>query len=360
MARSTSADEAGGSSDLHLYQMLVRLSWPAFSGDRAVTFLAVTVAFTGLYFAAGVGGLQGIPEGTRFQSFLQVFFFSVQTLTTVGYGSIAPRGIGVNIVASLEAMMGVLGFAFSAGLLYGRFSRPTARMLFSSRAIVAPYQNGTSLQIRVANQRANAMVDIEATVVLMTVGGNGAQARRAYTKLELERSAMFFLPLTWTIVHPIDAQSPLFGKTPEVLAASCRRSHGLIRAFDDTFSQVVNSRFSYRFDEILWGHRFLPAFHNDDDGDSSWIYRRSMGLRRPRYLGAIPEPGSPGQEPGRRFALGRPSTDRKAPKTQPHRLPRNLQDSISWWKSSAATRLGPRPRRAAGVSTPTGPLEPDW
>jgi inward rectifier potassium channel len=252
--------------DFHLYQFFIQLSWPLFFVVVLSAFLAITLAFTGLYFAAGIGGLQGMPSGTREETFFQVFFFSVQTLTTVGYGSIAPRAIGSNVVASIEAMMGVLGFAFSAGLLYGRFSRPNARILFSTHAIVAPYQGGTSLQFRIANQRANALVDIEATVVLMTVEGTGREARRVYARLELERSTVFFLPLTWTIVHPIDAASPLSGKTPEQLSSGSAEIMVLLRGFDDTFSQVVNARCSYRFDEILWGYKFAPAFHNDENG----------------------------------------------------------------------------------------------
>jgi inward rectifier potassium channel len=252
--------------DFHLYQFFIQLTWPVFFAVVLAAFITITLFFTALYFAADVNGLQGIRTGTRGETFLQVFFFSVQTLTTVGYGSIAPRGIGANVVASIEAMMGVLGFAFSAGLLYGRFSRPNARILFSTNAIVAPYQGGTSLQFRVANQRANALVDIEATVMLMTVEGTGHEARRVYSRLELERPKVFFLPLTWTIVHPIDSNSPLSGKSAEELAAEAAEIMVLFRGFDDTFSQVVNARFSYRFDEILWGYKFAPAFHNDENG----------------------------------------------------------------------------------------------
>jgi len=252
--------------DLHLYQFFVRLSWPAFFAVVAVAFLLLTLAFTGLYYAAGVGGIQGIPDEGPGLTFLRVFFFSIQTLTTVGYGSISPRGIGANVVASIEAMSGVLGLAFSAGLLYGRFSRPNARIQFSSFALIAPYQDGTSLQIRIANQRNNALVDLEATLVLMTVEGAGDHARRVYAKLELERPNIFFLPLTWTIVHPIVPGSPLHGATPVQLETRAAEIMVLIRGFDDTFSQVVNARSSYRYDEILWGQRFAPAFHNDQDG----------------------------------------------------------------------------------------------
>jgi inward rectifier potassium channel len=157
----------------------------------------------------------------------------VQTLTTVGYGNIFPAGIGAGVVSSAEAMMGVLGFAFSAGLLYGRFARPTARILFSARAVVAPYQGGTSLQIRAANLRDNALVDLEATVVMQTVEGTGSSHKRTCARLELERSRVYFLPLTWTIVHPIDAKSPLHGKTAEELETMAAEILVIIRGFDD-------------------------------------------------------------------------------------------------------------------------------
>ena len=252
--------------DLHFYQFLIRISWPAFFVWIFAAFIAANLVFTGLYYAVGIDGLQGIPDGSPGETFLHTFFFSVQTLTTVGYGTVAPLSMGANVVVSIEAMMGVLGLAFSAGLLYGRFSRPNTKILFSNRAIVAPYQGGTSLQFRIANLRANALADLEATIMLMTVDGTGAEARRSYTRLELERSSILFLPLTWTIVHPIDSNSPLAGVTPETLTARAAEILVLIRCFDDTFSQVVNIRYSYRFDEILWGYRFSPAFHNDAKG----------------------------------------------------------------------------------------------
>jgi inward rectifier potassium channel len=252
--------------DFHFYKFLIRLSWLQFMGVLFGTFAAVSAVFACLYLAIGLGSLQGAESRNALEGFLNAFFFSVQTLTTVGYGLIAPRALGADAVAAVEAMLGVMGFAFAAGLIYGRFARPTARILWSSRAVIAPFQGKSSLQFRVANQRSNAIVDLEATVVLMTVEGSGAKHRRSYVRLELERPRVFFLPLTWTIVHPIDEASPLHGRTPEDLAANATESLVLIRGFDDTFSQVVNARFSYRFDEIRWGYRFMPAFHNDEDG----------------------------------------------------------------------------------------------
>ena len=250
--------------DFHFYQYLIGVSWPGFITVVLAAFLLVNIAFTGLYLAAGTDGLQGIERDGL--ATLHVFFFSVQTLTTVGYGVIAPRSIGANVIASIEAMLGVLGFAFGAGLLYGRFARPVPRIVFSERALVAPFQGGTSLQLRLANTRKNAIVDLEATLVFMAVEGTGSDARRTYARLELERPRIFFLPLTWTIVHPIDKDSPLFGKTAADLAERAVEVLVLVRGFDDTFNQVVNARCSYRFDEILWGHRFQPAFRADERG----------------------------------------------------------------------------------------------
>jgi inward rectifier potassium channel len=252
--------------NFHLYKFLIELSWPWFVVIVLGTFIVANIAFAGLYLAAGIRTLQGAEGATGLGTFLNAFFFSAQTLTTVGYGSMVPRAIGSNVIASVEALMGVMGFAFGAALVYGRFSRPTARILFSARALIAPYQGRTSLQIRVANQRSNAIVDLEATIVLMAVEGSGEGHRRTYARLELERSNIFFLPLTWTIVHPIDEGSPLHGKTAQDLADLAVEIMVLIRGFDDTFSQVVNARSSYRFDEILWGHRFLPAFRSDENG----------------------------------------------------------------------------------------------
>ena len=264
--------------DFHFYQFLIGLSWPAFIGLILAAFVAANVAFTGLYLAAGIGGLQGVERDGL--TALHVFFFSVQTLTTVGYGTIAPRGIGTDVIASIEAMLGVLGLAFSAALLYGRFSRPVARIVFSENALVAPYQGGTSLQLRLANIRRNAIVDLEATLVFMSVEGKGAEARRTYARLELERPTIYFLPLTWTIVHPIDRESPLFGLTAATLAEKSAEILVLIRGFDDTFNQVVNARRSYRYDEIRWGWRFEPAFHNDERGRLVLDLERISSVRR--------------------------------------------------------------------------------
>ena len=253
--------------DFHPYLHLVNTSWPAFLATLFLGYVVGSTLFAVVYYALGPNQLQGIEVHGEVQRFLFTFFFSTQTLSTVGYGAIAPRGIAANVVASFESLCGVLGFAVATGLLFGRVSRPSARIGFSDNMVIAPYQDGFSLQFRVVNQRRNELMEIECRMMLMTVKGLSGQSQRSYELLRLERSQVLFLPLTWTVVHPIDRESPLFGKTPEDLAQSQAEVLILIKAYDDTFSQTVLARYSYRHDEILWNRRFMPAFFVDDEGD---------------------------------------------------------------------------------------------
>jgi inward rectifier potassium channel len=175
--------------------------------------------------------------------------------------------LAANIVAVIESMRGVLGFAVATGLLFGRISRPSAKIGFSDIMIVAPYQEGTSLQLRVANRRANDLMEVQAQVMLMTVEDRQGQPMRRYHQLKLEREQVLFLALTWTIVHPIDAHSPLAGMTPADLERAQAEFVVMLKAYDDTFSQTVFARFSYRHDEVHWGKRFVPAFRVGEGGD---------------------------------------------------------------------------------------------
>jgi inward rectifier potassium channel len=253
--------------DVHPYLYLINARWWIFFGLMFLGYVVANTLFALVYYSLGPNQLQGADAPTAFDHFLNSFFFSAHTLTTVGYGSISPKGTAANVVAAIEAMVGLMGFALATGLLYGRVSRPSARLGYSGNVLIAPYQEGTSLQFRVVNQRENTLMEMEASVMLMTVVGPPGQLRREYTPLKLERPNVYFLALTWTIVHPIDAQSPLFGKAPEDLRRLQAEFLILIKGFDDTFSQTVHSRYSYRYDEIVWGARFAPAFTIDAGGD---------------------------------------------------------------------------------------------
>jgi len=253
--------------DVHPYLHLINIGWLPFLGSLFLGYLVINTVFALSYYLLGPGTLQGGDASTEGGRFLNAFFFSAHTLSTVGYGSIAPKSLGSNIVASLESLVGILGFALATGLLFGRVSRPSAKIGFSDKLLIVPYQDITSLQFRVVNRRRNDLMEIGARVLLMTVELKDGQPVRQYRQLKLEREQVLFMPLTWTVVHPIDSESPLWG----LAAADFKRMQAevmiLLKAYDDTFSQTVISRYSYRHEEMQWNKRFTPAFSVDTDGD---------------------------------------------------------------------------------------------
>ena len=253
--------------DIHPYLHLVSMPWPQFLAVLFLSFAVVNTIFACGYYLLGAKQLQSGVSGAAGGDFGNAFFFSAQTLTTVGYGSIWPMGFAANVLAAFEAMSGLMIFALATSLLYGRVSRPSAKISYSPNLAVAPYMDGTSLQFRVVNRRRNSIMELEVTMVLMDVEGPPSALKRVYKPLKLERDKVLFFPVTWTIVHPIDEDSPLYGKTAEDMERQQSEFMILIKGYDDTFNQTVHSRYSYRYDDVVWGARFAPAFHIDSGGD---------------------------------------------------------------------------------------------
>lgn len=250
------------------YISLVRMSWPRFFSLVILGYLLVNCVFAIIYTELGNDSLHASERDAGLISFAKAFFFSAQTLTTVGYGELYPFGLAANMIASIEVAFGLAGFALATSLMFARFSRPSAKLVFSEQMIVAPYRDITSLQFRIANQRSNVLMDMQAVLMLMTVErDNNGQLKRNFMELPLERKGVNFLALTWTVVHPIDESSPLFGKTREDFQRLQAELLILIRGFDDAFSQVVQTRYSYRWDEIEWSARFVPAFEVSEAGN---------------------------------------------------------------------------------------------
>ena len=252
--------------DIHPYFHLVNMSWPRFMAFLFMGYVVINTMFAAVYFAAGTGATCRRRAPTAWGRFLNDFFFSSHTLSTVGYGNISPKGMAANAVATFEALVGVLGFAVATGLLFGRVSRPSARIGFSENMLVSPYQDGTSLQFRLVNRRANSLMELEAKVMLMTVEPRTEKCS-ALTNCSAwngRRSCFCRSPGRWSIpsmrTARCGARRPGTGELQaEVLI--------LIKGYDDTFSQTVLSRHSYRHDEFLWNRRFAPAFSVDADGD---------------------------------------------------------------------------------------------
>ncbi len=253
--------------DIHPYLHALNMSWPRFFLVVLAAYLAVNLLFAAGYFMLGPEGVQGAEAPTEAGRFLNDFFFSAHTLTTVGYGNISPSSVGANVLTTIEALVGLLGAVLGTGLMFGRFSRPSARLAFSEKMLVSPLGGAPTLQFRIANLRPNVLMELQANVVLMTVEGSPGEMTRKYEQLALERENIYFLALTWTIVHPITESSPLFGKTAEDLERLQAEFLIIVKGFDDTFSQTVHARYSYRYDELAWQSKFHPAFEIDAEGN---------------------------------------------------------------------------------------------
>jgi inward rectifier potassium channel len=249
-----------------LYDYLLGLTWPRFLSYVAVVYIVTNALFAVIYVACGAHAVTGFEAEPVELRFVTAFFFSVHTLATIGYGSIAPANTAANIVVTIESLIGLLGFALVAGIVYARFARPRADIRFSEHAIIAPYRNITALMFRIANQRANELVDLQAKVILSRRKKNASSADRDFTQLELERSGVVFFPLTWTVVHPINDRSPLKGLTHQDLVTHEAEFLVLLNGFDETFSQTVHTRSSYVAEDVIWGAKFKSAFTSADDG----------------------------------------------------------------------------------------------
>lgn len=247
----------------NLYHLMMMMPWWKFMTGIFVAYLLINSFFASIYFLIGVEELGSSATGGM-PAFMDAFFFSVQTLTTIGYGGMSPQGIASNSVATIEAFLGVLSFAIGTGIFYGRFARPSAEILFSDNAIVNTTDGKDFLQFRIVNRRKNILMDVEATVILVWTEANYS---RRYYQLELETSQIVFFPMNWTLVHEMNEASPLYNKTQEELLEMNAELLVLIKGFDDSFNQLVHTRYSYQWEEVVWGQRFARAFHTNDDGD---------------------------------------------------------------------------------------------
>lgn len=248
------------------YNWLISMSWGKFLTIVVTAWLLVNILFAFIYVGVGIEHLKGTDGVTPRDHFFDAFFFSAQTISTVGYGHISPSGFITSCIAAFESMLGLLAFALATGLLYGRFSRPNAKILYSKNMVVAPYKNATALMFRLANFRSSQLIEITVELFLTYNEIVGGQKVRRFSPLELERNKIGLLSLSWTVVHPIHEDSPLFGKSKEELIEAEVEFIVLLQAFDDTFSQTVHSRASYLDENIIYNAKFAPVFFHDDLG----------------------------------------------------------------------------------------------
>ena len=254
------------------YSNLVSTTWSRFFLFVAVAYLTLNGCFALLYDACGPGGLVSTLNIGISSPFLKAFFFSIHTSATIGYGTIVPVGVATNILVALESVVSLLGLAVVTGLVFARFSRPVADILFSKNAVMSWIGNLRAFEFRIINSRNNQIIDLQCRLLVsrFETNASGAAVRRYYP-LNLERESVVFFPLSWTVVHIIDKESPLYGATQDELCASGAEFLILLTGMDETFSQVVNARSSYRADEIIWDAKFSDIFVYDPGGRMAGI-----------------------------------------------------------------------------------------
>lgn len=256
---------------LNFYHSLVSMSWLKFIGIIILGYTIVNLLFAFIFLAIGMEHLTGIIASNSIEEFREAFFFSSQTITTLGYGRVAPVGALANTAAAIESMLGLLTFALATGLLYGRFSKPSAKIKYSANAVIAPYQDINGFMFRVINPHNNQLLEVEANISLSLQRENSEL--RDFFQLELERPKVVFLPSIWTIVHPINANSPLRNLSEEDFYKKDVEFIIMIRAFDESFSQTVYSRSSYKASEIKWAEKFVYVIQQEADGISVDVSR---------------------------------------------------------------------------------------
>lgn len=242
--------------NLDIYHWLITTSWSSLLLVIIVSYTLVNSLFASVYFLIGYNHFGGISSQSEFDKFMDLFFFSAQTLTTVGYGHIYPNNISVSTVSAIESMLGLLGFALATGIIYGRFSRPKTAILYSEKVLISPYKNIKGLMFRVANSKQNELIETEASVVLTF--SNPETNKREFVALPLERNKINFLTFSWTIVHPIDEQSPLYNVGIDELIKWDAELIILLKAINDTYSQTVYSRMSYKAVDFVGDAKFVP------------------------------------------------------------------------------------------------------
>ena len=259
-----------------VYHWLITTSWTRFITLVICGYVVINTLFALLYYVIGADKFGGLKLCCGIDDFLQLFFFSAQTLTTVGYGHIYPNHTIISSIAAIESMFGLLGFALATGILYGRFSRPKADIEYSNDAVIAPYQDITGFMFRLGNKGQYELIENECELS-MTINNKETKKREFHT-LELERKRISYLAFSWTIVHPIDDRSPLFGVTEQELLDGDAEFIVAIKSINDTISQSVFSRISYKANEVVWNAKFTPIKQIPNKDGSISIDMRDIHL----------------------------------------------------------------------------------
>ena len=249
------------------YDFLIRISWAYFFTLSFATYLIANLLFATIYVLIGVEQIFVLDTHYSFSNFLNAFFFSCQTFTSLGYGTMSPNGISSGIISSLESFLGLLFFAFVTGLLYGRFSKPRPSLRFSKDIVLRDFNDKSAIMFRVVNNRVNAMIRPKVKVNLALTKKNSlGEFVNNFYDLDLEYDNITYLPTTWTIVHEIDTKSPLKEFTREEIIEQHGELLILMSYYDEAFNQEVYQMYSYSLKDIKLNYKFVKAYYYDSKG----------------------------------------------------------------------------------------------
>ena len=248
------------------YNYLISISWGMFFLWVVLGYTLINTLFAIIYTFLGIIHIAE-PTGSVYRDFLNAFFFSAQTITTVGYGAMAPKGLVFGLISSFEALVGLLSFSFVTGLLYGRFSKPRANIRFSDSLILKEHNGVDSIMFRLMSRSVNVMIrpKIEATLAISKEDKDKKFVNNFYS-LKLERDAITYLPTTWTVVHPIEQSSPLAEYDKKQLQYLNAEILILLSYYDESFAQEVHQVHSYVLKDIKQDHSFVKSFYYDKEG----------------------------------------------------------------------------------------------
>jgi inward rectifier potassium channel len=260
------------------YHKMLRVSWPALFAIYVLSFLAFNLLFAGLYVLDPNGLHVGTPMAIG--PYWRAFFFSLDTIATVGYGNISPISLYTNILSAIQITLSILFFAIVTGIIFARFSRPRARILFSDVAVVSDIDGVPTLMFRAANQRHNLIFEVSAAVSLLSDEALGGTRMRRFHDMQLIRSSNPVFALTWTLMHPIDADSPLRDWLEGQAPAPKSEIVVVVSGTDGLSGQLIHGRWAYGPGDIRWNARFVDILGQEEDGTRTIDYGRFHDIER--------------------------------------------------------------------------------
>ncbi|MCX6205972.1 MAG: ion channel [Bacteroidetes bacterium] len=266
---------------LNLYHTMLSMKRWKFLASIMLFFILINILFACLYLLIGIEHLNGLVANSLGEKFGEAFFFSAQTFTTVGYGRINPIGFITSFVASLEALTGLMSFALATGLLYGRFARPRSFIKYSKNALFSPFKDGVALMFRMVPYTKNYLVNVEVRVTMAMKTMEDGVMKNKFFNVPLDIAKASTMTANWTLVHPINEESPIFQFSKEDMANAEVELLVFVEGFDESFSNTVISKASYTFEEFIFGAKFVPMYHPNETNDKTILHLDRLDLFAP-------------------------------------------------------------------------------